>query len=41
MQSTDMEEMSKLYEEVRIEFSKNQTGVKNPQYGKHPQRTPE
>ncbi len=37
----DVEAMSKLYGEARIEFSKNQTGEKNHQYGKHPKRTPE
>ena len=37
----DVESMSKLYEEARIEFSKNQTGQLNHTFGKHYKRSPE
>lgn len=37
----DVESMAKLYEEVRIEFSKNQTGQLNHTFGKHYKRSPE
>lgn len=35
----DVESMAKLYEEVRIEFSKNQTGQLNHTFGKHYKRS--
>lgn len=37
----DVESMSRLYEEARIEFSKNQTGQLNHTFGKHYRRSPE
>ena len=35
----DVESMSRLYEEARIEFSKNQTGQLNHTFGKHYKRS--
>lgn len=41
LKCNDVQSMAKLYEEARIEFSKNQTGQLNHTFGKHYKRSPE